>query len=132
MLIVRAQHGFPDVGEVLEPFAMPHFVAGWNRGSHNGPLMPVSEKDAHMSRFDGPPRVVALGFQLNNGKLEGPVDMFDDPAMDDARRQATEMANYIRRNGPFQPHRLEMEEMEYTKITGVEKNLENEKRFELL
>ncbi|HDD46524.1 MAG TPA: fructose 1,6-bisphosphatase [Candidatus Aenigmarchaeota archaeon] len=132
VLIVRAQHGFPDVGEILEPFAIPHFVAGWNRGSHNGPLMPVPQRYANTSRFDGPPRIIALGFQLNNGKLEGPVDMFDDPAFDDARRQAIEMANYIRRNGTFQPHRLEEDEMEYTKITAVEKELEEAKRFEKL
>jgi fructose 1,6-bisphosphate aldolase/phosphatase len=27
--IVRAQNGLPAVGEVLEPFAFPHLVAGW-------------------------------------------------------------------------------------------------------
>lgn len=43
--IVRAQHGLPAVGEVLEPFAFPHLVAGWMRGSHIGPLMPVSMRD---------------------------------------------------------------------------------------
>ena len=42
--------------------------------------MPVGMKDAKMTRFDGPPRVVALGFVLKDGLLAGPVDMFDDPA----------------------------------------------------
>jgi len=125
--IVRAQHGFPAVGEVLEAFAEPYFVAGWMRGSHNGPLMPVSEIEANMTRFDGPPRVVALGFQLANGKLEGPVDLFDDPAFDKAREEANLMASLIRRNGPFQPHRLEESEMEYTTISKILEKLK--KRF---
>ena len=53
--IVRCQSGLPAVGEVLEPFANPHLVSGWMRGSHTGPLMPVAMKDASPSRFDGPP-----------------------------------------------------------------------------
>ncbi len=130
VMIIRAQHGLPDVGEILEAFARPHYVAGWNRGSHNGPLMPVSVKDAHMSRFDGPPRVMALGFQLANGKLGLPADMFDDPAFDEARREANLMANFIRRNGPFQPHRLEMDEMEYTNLVKIMEKLKD--RFKKL
>jgi fructose 1,6-bisphosphate aldolase/phosphatase len=51
--IVRAQHSFPAVGEILEPFAFPHLVAGWMRGSHNSPIMPVGLKDAKCTRFDG-------------------------------------------------------------------------------
>ena len=73
--IVRAQHGLPAVGEILEPYAFPHLVAGWMRGSHYGPLMPVGLKDARCTRFDGPPRIVALGFQVKNGKLIGPADL---------------------------------------------------------
>ena len=72
--IVRCQSGMPAVGEVLEPFSKPHLVSGWMRGSHHGPLMPCSEKASTPTRFDGPPRVVALGFQLCNGKLVGPQD----------------------------------------------------------
>ncbi len=112
--VVRCQSQFPAVGEVLEPFAFPHIVEGWMRGSHHGPLMPVSAREARPSRFDGPPRVVALGFQLADGRLIGPVDMFDDPSFDEARRQANLIAEYLRRHGPFEPHRLPLEEMEYT------------------
>lgn len=54
--IVRAQGIFPAVGEVLEPFARPHIVEGWIRGSHHGPLIPVSVREAVPTRFDGPPR----------------------------------------------------------------------------
>jgi len=119
VLVVRAQHGFPAVGEILEAFAFPHLVAGWMRGSHTGPLMPVSLKEAKCTRFDGPPRVVALGFQLHEGILEGPNDLFDDPAFDYARQQAALIANYMRGHGPFMPHRLGPEEMEYTTLPKV-------------
>ncbi|MGB9867548.1 MAG: fructose-1,6-bisphosphate aldolase/phosphatase [Bacillota bacterium] len=123
--IVRCQSGMPAVGEVLEPFATPHLVAGWMRGSHNGPLMPVSLKDAVPSRFDGPPRVVALGFQLSSGKLVGPVDFFADVAFDEARRLANQLASYLRRLGPFEPHRLPLDEMEYTTMPDVVKKLKD-------
>ncbi len=124
VMIVRAQSGLPAVGEVLEPFAFPHIVAGWMRGSHHGPLMPVSFKQDTPTRFDGPPRVVANGFQLTNGRLVGPRDMFADTSYDEARRMALKMADYLRRHGPFEPHRLPLEEMEYTTMPAVMEKLE--------
>jgi fructose 1,6-bisphosphate aldolase/phosphatase len=123
--IVRCQSGLPAVGEVLEPFANPHLVSGWMRGSHSGPLMPVAMKDASPSRFDGPPRVVGLGFQLAEGKLVGPQDFFADVGFDKARDMANELANYLRRLGPFEPHRLHLEEMEYTTMPEVMKKLKD-------
>ncbi|RLG47594.1 MAG: fructose 1,6-bisphosphatase [Thermoproteota archaeon] len=117
--VVRVQSKFPALGEALEPFATPHLVAGWMRGSHHGPLMPVSEADARPSRFDGPPRVVALGFNVREGKLIGPSDLFADVAFDRARRIALEVCDYLRRHGPFMPHRLGPEEMEYTTLPQV-------------
>ncbi len=126
--IVRAQSGFPALGEVLEGFAFPHLVSGWMRGSHCGPMMPVSMEDALPTRFDGPPRVVALGFQLANGKLVGPVDLFKDIAFDLTRKKALEMADYMRRHGPFEPHRLAPSEMEYTTLPKVLDKLKG--RFE--
>jgi fructose 1,6-bisphosphate aldolase/phosphatase len=126
--IVRAQSGFPANGECVDPFAFPHMVSGWMRGSHNGPMMPVGEAEANPIRFDGPPRVVGLGFQVANGELIGPVDLFDDPAFDPTREQAAKIATYIRRHGPFEPHRLPAEEMEYTSLPGVMEKLES--RFE--
>jgi len=122
--IVRSQGEFPAVGEILEPFAAPILVEGWMRGSHMGPLMPVSIPDSTPSRFDGPPRVVAVGFQLSSGKLVGPRDMFADKAFNLARHQANEMADMMRRHGPFEPHRLPLEEMEYTTMPQVMKKLE--------
>ena len=103
------------MGEILEPFASPVLVEGWMRGSHQGPLMPVAIEDSTPTRFDGPPRVVALGFQLSGGKLVGPVDMFADKAFDRAREQANQMADFMRRHGPFEPHRLPLDEMKHLK-----------------
>ncbi|MEM3004351.1 MAG: fructose 1,6-bisphosphatase, partial [Candidatus Bathyarchaeia archaeon] len=122
-----AQSGLPAVGEVLEPFAFPHLVPGWMRGSHHGPLMPVSvsETQNKCTRFDGPPRVVALGFQVSNARLIGPSDLFADPAFDTARTKANEIAYYMRAHGPFVPHRLGPEEMEYTTLPSVLEKLKD-------
>jgi fructose 1,6-bisphosphate aldolase/phosphatase len=125
VMAVRSQSGLPAVGEVLEPFAFPHAVAGWMRGSHHGPLMPVGFEDDTPTRFDGPPRVVALGFQLKEGKLIGPRDMFADKSYDNARQLALDAADYLRRHGPFEPHRLPQEEMEYTTMPSVMKKLKD-------
>jgi len=121
--IVRSQGKFPAVGEVLEPFASPNIVEGWMRGSHHGPLMPVAFHQAKCTRFDGPPRVMAAGFQLADGKLIGANDLFDDLAFDLARKQANDIADYLRRMGPFEPHRLPLEAMEYTTMPEVSKKL---------
>jgi fructose 1,6-bisphosphate aldolase/phosphatase len=121
--IVRSQGNFPAVGEVLEPFASPNIVEGWMRGSHHGPLMPVAFHNAKCTRFDGPPRVIAAGFQIANGRLIGASDMFDDIAFDIARKQSNEIADYLRRMGPFEPHRLPLEQMEYTTMPEVSNKL---------
>ena len=121
--IVRSQVKFPAVGEILEPFASPNIVQGWMRGSHHGPLIPVSFHDARATRFDGPPRVIAAGFQLAEGKLIGANDLFDDLAFDEARHQANLIADFLRRMGPFEPHRLPLEQMEYTTMPEVAKRL---------
>jgi fructose 1,6-bisphosphate aldolase/phosphatase len=130
VMVARCQGIFPAVGEILEPFSHPHLVAGWMRGSHNGPLTPVPFRYSRPTRFDGPPRVIAAGFQVTGGRLHGPVDMFDDVAFDPARRQAMEVAGYLRRHGPFEPHRLDEEEMEYTTLPKILARFES--RFEPL
>lgn len=123
--IVRCQAGLPSVGEVLEPFSFPHLVAGWMRGSHQGPLMPCSQETATPTRLDGPPRVVALGFQIANGTLVGPVDLFNDPSYDYTRAKANEVAEYMRRHGPFEPHRLPEEDLEYTNLPKLQEKLKS-------
>ncbi len=121
--IVRSQGIFPAVGEVLEPFANPNIVEGWMRGSHHGPLIPVGICDSNCTRFDGPPRVIAAGFQISSGKLVGPNDLFDDMAFNNARQRSLDIADYLRQMGPFEPHRLPLEEMEYTTMPQVMKKL---------
>jgi fructose 1,6-bisphosphate aldolase/phosphatase len=123
--IVRTQYGLPAVGEVLEAFAFPHLVAGWMRGSHYGPLMPVPLRYAKVTRFDGPPRVIALGWNISRGRLIGPVDLFDDVAYDETRRLAQLITEYMRRHGPFMPHRLGPEEMEYTTLPDILRKLKD-------
>jgi fructose 1,6-bisphosphate aldolase/phosphatase len=87
--------------------------------------MPVPLKYAKCTRFDGPPRVACLGLQIANSKITAVEDMFDDPGFDRARKQANKIADYIRKHGPFQPHRLPDEEMEYTSLPGVMKKLKD-------
>jgi len=117
--IIRAHSGLPAMGEILEAFTIPHLVAGWMRGSHAGPLLPVALKDSRCTRFDGPPRVIGLGFQVSNGELVGPVDLFDDVAFDITRRRGMEIADYLRRHGPFEFHRLSSDRMEYSTLPKV-------------
>jgi fructose 1,6-bisphosphate aldolase/phosphatase len=132
--IVRSQHGLPALGEILAPFHHTYFVEGWMRGSHWGPLMPVGLKDSRCTLFDGPPRIVALGFQVSNGKIASddnnePMisDLFEDPAFDLARREAIEFAAVFRRMGEFEPARLSSHAMEYTTLPEVLEKLK--KRF---
>jgi len=68
--------------------------------------------------------VTAAGFQLSAGKLIGPRDMFADKSFDNARQQANDVADFMRRHGPFEPHRLPLEEMEYTTMPQVMNKLE--------
>jgi fructose 1,6-bisphosphate aldolase/phosphatase len=123
VIIVRAQSGLPAVGEVLEPFAFPYAVAGCMRGSHHAPMMPVPVEQATPTRFDGPPRVVALGYQLKDGHLIGPRDMFADPSFDRARDEANRAMDYFRRHGPFEPHRLPLDDLEYTTMSTLQHRL---------
>jgi fructose 1,6-bisphosphate aldolase/phosphatase len=85
--------------------------------------MPCAVADATPSRFDGPPRIVALGFQVHNGTLVGPRDMFADPGFDRARQIALELADHLRRMGPFEPHRAGLDELEYTTMPSLVERL---------
>ena len=49
--------------------------------------------------------------------------MFDDPAFDRSRAIANEAMDYLRRHGPFEPHRLPLDEMEYTTMPSVVEQL---------
>lgn len=139
--ICRAQSGLPSVGEYLQPFMNTTFlVAGWMRGSHYGAFYPCSPEDSDPVYFDGPPRICCLGFQLNEGKLQGlepigakggehiPVDFFGNDTWDIARQNSIKASRFIRSQGPFMPSILGPEEMEYTSRPEVLRELTE--RFE--
>ena len=94
------------------------------RSSHHGPLMPVAvRRPIHPVSMARPGSAICLGFQLANGKPIGPRDMFDDPAFDEARRQANQIADILRQHGPFEPHPFAPEEMEYTTMPQIMKKV---------
>jgi len=129
--LVRGQSGFPAVGEITAPLLHTYLVAGWMRGSHWGPLMPVGLRDSRCTVFDGPPRLVALGIQISDGMIasddEGSpmiADIFADPGFDLARREALDLAAALRRMGEFEPARVGPGAMEYTTLPTVLEKLE--------
>jgi len=128
VMLIRTQKDFPATGEVLSPFTIGHYVAGFMRGSHNGPLMPV-KKNSPVSYFDGPPVISCLAFSVKNGKLTEPADCFDHPYWDYVRNKVSQKAEEIRRQGFFGAAMLPMSELEYTGVMETLKELE--KRFKL-
>lgn len=110
--IVRVQKNFPATGEVLSPYAISPYVAGSMRGSHNGPLMPVT-LFTPISYFDGPPIVSGAAFCVHNGVLTEPADVFDQPFWDYIRTRTSEKALELRRQGFFGNSMLPMSELEY-------------------
>jgi fructose 1,6-bisphosphate aldolase/phosphatase len=128
VMIVRTQKDFPATGEVLAPFALGYYVAGFMRGSHIGPLMPV-KANSTISFFDGPPAVSSLAFSMKNGKLTGPVDCFDHPFWDSVRKKVAKKATEIRKQGFYGPAMLPMSELEYTGVAEILKELE--KKFKI-
>lgn len=128
VMLVRAQKSFPATGEILSPYTIGHYVAGFMRGSHNGPLMPV-KKNSSISYFDGPPVVSCLAFCVKDGKLTEPADAFDQPYWDYVRHKVSKKAEEIRRQGFVGVSMLPMSELEYT---GVMESLrELDKKFTL-
>ena len=121
--LVRTQKDFPATGEILSPYSIGPYVAGFMRGSHTGPLMPV-KKNSSISFFDGPPVVSCLAFSVKNGKLTQPADAFDQPYWDYVRNKVSQKAEEIRRQGFIGPSMLPMSELEYTGVVETLKRLE--------
>jgi fructose 1,6-bisphosphate aldolase/phosphatase len=70
------------------------------------------------------PIIVFMGDKTSAGSFDLPLyKMFDDPAFDNARAEANHIADYLRKHGPFEPHRLPLEEMEYTTMPVIAKKL---------
>jgi len=128
VMLVRTQHDFPATGEILASYTIGHFVAGFMRGSHNGPLMPV-KKNSPISFFDGPPIISCLAFSMKNGKLTEPVDCFDQSYWDYVRQKVSQKAEEIRRQGFVGSAMLPMTELEYTGVMETLKELE--KKFKI-
>lgn len=127
--LVRTQGNFPATGEILSPYAIGHFVAGFMRGSHNGPLMPVLQ-NTPVSFFDGPPQVSGCAYSIKDGKFTEGVDVFSHPFWDEIRRRISKKAIEIRRQGFFGPAMLPYSELEYGGIVEILKELEG--RFEVV
>jgi len=126
--LVRVQGEFPATGEVLGPFSIGHYVAGFMRGSHIGPLMPC-KLNSTISYFDGPPVITGAAFCVKEGILTEPADVFDHPYWDQARMRIAEKATEIRRQGFIGAAMLPYSELEYGGV--VEKLEKLEKKFKL-
>jgi len=122
-MLIRTQKSFPATGEILSPFSIGHLVAGFMRGSHTGPLMPVKAKTG-ISFFDGPPIVSCLAFCVHNGKLTEPADVFDHPYWDWVRNKVAQKADDIRQQGFSGPAMLPFPDLEYGGITYRMEKLE--------
>jgi fructose 1,6-bisphosphate aldolase/phosphatase len=127
--LVRVQGEFPATGEVLAPFQIGHYVAGFMRGSHIGPLMPC-KLNSTISFFDGPPVVTGAAFCVREGKLTEAADVFDHPYWDHARDRISEKATGIRQQGFSGAAMLPYSELEYGGI--VEKLEKLNKKFKFI
>jgi len=118
VMLVRVQKNFPATGEILAPFGIAHYVGGFMRGSHVGPLMPVKNGTC-CSYFDGPPIVSCWGFCVKKGILTEARDLFDHPFWDTVRSRAAEKALEIRRQGFSGMAMLPYSELEYGGIVRI-------------
>ena len=123
VMLVRVQNQFPATGEMLAPFRVAHYVSGFSRGSHHGPLMPV-RTNSPISFFDGPPIVSCLAFSMKEGRFAEPADAFDHPFWDHVRQIASQKAIAIREQGFFGPAMVGQEELEYGGIVDTLKELD--------
>ena len=123
VLLCRVQGSFPAAGEILSPYNIGHYVAGFMRGSHTGPLMPV-KNGCGISFFDGPPIVTATAFCVQDGILTEPVDCFDHPFWDLVRTEVARKATELRRQGFSGAAMLPYSELEYGGIVEKMKKLD--------
>jgi fructose 1,6-bisphosphate aldolase/phosphatase len=124
--LVRVQGAFPAAGEMTSPYQIGHYVAGFMRGSHTGPLMPVAI-NTPVTFFDGPPLVSCLAFCVHEGILTEPADIFSHPFWDYVRSRVSRKAIELRQQGFSGIAMLPYSELEYGGIVGKLETLE--KRF---
>ncbi|MCK5558421.1 MAG: fructose 1,6-bisphosphatase, partial [Candidatus Hydrogenedentes bacterium] len=123
IMLVRVQGTFPATGEVLSPFSISPLVAGFMRGSHTGPLMPVKQNSS-ISYFDGPPVVSCAAYCVQDGKLTESADAFDHPFWDYVRNETSRKALDIRRQGFYGAAMLPYSELEYGGIVDKMEKLD--------
>ncbi len=123
VMLVRVQGSFPATGEVLAPYSIGHYVAGFMRGSHTGPLMPL-RINSPVSYFDGPPMVSCHAFCVHNGNLTEPADAFDHPFWDYVREKVSRKAIELREQGFSGVAMLPYSELEYGGIVEKMKRLD--------
>lgn len=128
VMLCRVQGEFPATGEIVEPYSIGHFVAGFMRGSHNGPLMPVKQNST-ISYFDGPPVVSGAAYCVHEGRFTEMVDLFDHPLWDHVREKISRKALEIREQGFSGAAMLEYSELEYGGI--VERMKKIDSRFKV-
>ncbi len=121
--LVRVQGNFPATGEVLAPFSIGHYVAGFMRGSHIGPLMPV-KNNSPVSYFDGPPLVSCHALCVHDGKFTEVADAFDHPFWDYIREKVSRKSVDIREQGFSGAAMLPYNELEYGGIVERMKKLD--------
>jgi fructose 1,6-bisphosphate aldolase/phosphatase len=87
VMIVRAEHPYPTTTELCSVFIRPHI-------SPEGVLSPMSLCDGK-TIVKGVVPVVALGFSVADGKLFGPMDLFDNPVFNAARDVAGKFSSFF-------------------------------------
>ena len=50
---------------------------------------------------------------------------FDDVSFDNVRAEANRVADHLRKHGHFEPHRLPLDELEYTTMPAVAAKMSN-------
>ena len=112
----------------MAPYVKGHYVAGFMRGSHAGPLMPVRQNGT-ISYFDGPPVVSCAAFCVHDGRFTESADVFDHPFWDHVRDKVSRKAIDIRDQGFSGPAMLGYDELEYG---GIVERLERiDKKFKV-
>lgn len=76
VLVVRTQKDLPAEGAFTAPFFKLYPTVGWMMGSQIGYLLPVSLPEAKIGVYDGPPLLTAIGFNINEGRLVGFMDLW--------------------------------------------------------
>ena len=127
--LVRVQGAFPSTGEVLAPYNIGHYVGGFMRGSHTGPLMPCKQNTS-VSYFDGPPIVTCAALCVHEGRFSEVADPFDHPYWDWVRSEVARKATDMRRQGFFGAAMLPFSELEYGGIVEKMSSLAEKFRIE--